>query len=102
LDREQCRYVVQLAGSACQCPIITDVLRETHSKCLAEWLSMSLHQKVKDISLYLETVHSAAHLARTAVEAGKVHEILPESVDTPHLDHLLADARLCLALVEGV
>lgn len=102
LDRGQCRYVVQLDDSVCQCPVISDVLRETHSKYLSEWLSMSLHQKVKDISLYLESVHSAANMAKTAVDAGKVHEILPESADTPHLDHLLADARLCLALVEGV
>src|SRR5579864_8865862 len=32
LDRKQCRYVVQLGDSACQCPVITGVLREAHSK----------------------------------------------------------------------
>lgn len=100
LDRKQCRYIVQLSDSTCQCPVISDVLRQAHSNCLSEWLSLNLQHKAMDIALYLESVHIAADVVRSAVADGRVHEVLPESADSPRLNHLVADARLCLVLVQ--
>jgi hypothetical protein len=96
-DHERRRYILPVAGSHCQCPDITSVIRQAHHESLLKWLRLNVEQKLADLAIYLDAVSGGGQVILNCT----VEDILPLGPEMLP-DSVLADTRRSVELLRAL